>query len=669
MDTHAGSIGFAQGRQEPATTPKLSFLDRPISPAAEHVRRLPIGAEPQPGGGVHFRVWAPSCREVVVEIEGLEPAPLQAEPDGYFASWSLPARAGMRYRFRLDRGELAPPDPASRFQPEGPHGPSEIIDAGAFAWTDDGWRGVERKRLVIYEMHVGTFTPEGSWEAAERELPALAELGITCLEIMPVAEFPGRFGWGYDGVNLFAPTRLYGRPDDFRRFVDRAHALGIAVILDVVYNHIGPDGNYLKSFSAAYFTDRYDNEWGEAINFDGPDAGPTREFYVANAGYWIDEYHLDGLRLDATQQIFDQSEDHILAAIVRQVRRAGRGRTTFVVGENEEQKARLLRPAERGGYGLDALWNDDFHHSAMVALTGRHEAYYSDYRGRPREFVAAAKHGFLYQGQRYQWQRKARGTPTFDLPAECFVVFLQNHDQVANSGTGERCHALTSPGRLRAMTAYFLLMPGIPMLFQGQEFAASSPFFYFADHKIELSRDIREGRRLSLAQFPSLATSEIRAELADPGDIDTFRRSVLDLGERQRHASIYALHRDLLELRRMDPVLGQRPCRIDGAALTDEAWILRFFSQSGADRLLVVNLGRDLLLGPAPEPLLAPVEGQAWRLLWSSEAPCYGGAGGPAQDVAGDWLISGQSAAVLAPGSSVAIPEAKKVFHLRKADG
>ena len=667
MDARAG-IGVTDEQQELVTSPKSFIPEHLVSPGAAPVRSLPIGAEPQLGG-VHFRLWAPRCREVVVEIEGLNPAALQPEIGGYFSLWSLPARAGMRYRFRLDRGERAFPDPASRFQPEGPHGPSEIVDPEDFAWTDGAWRGRTREQLVIYEMHVGTFTPDGSWESASRELPALAELGITCLEIMPVADFPGRFGWGYDGVNLFAPTRLYGRPMDFRRFVDRAHALGIAVILDVVYNHFGPDGNYLKLFSAAYFTDRYDNEWGEAINFDGPDSGPTREFFVANAGYWINEYHLDGLRLDATQAIFDRSEDHIIAAVARQVRSAGRGRSTFVVAENEPQHAKLARPAEHGGYGLDALWNDDFHHSAMVALTGHHEAYYSDYRGRPSEFVAAAKHGFLYQGQRYQWQRNARGTPTFDLPAESFVVFLQNHDQIANSGTGERCHALTSPGRLRAMTAYFLLMPGIPMLFQGQEFGASSPFFYFADHESGLSHDVREGRRRSLAQFPSLATSEMRAELADPGGIDTFRRSVIDLEERQRHASIYALHRDLLELRRTDPVLGQRPCRIDGAALTDEAWMLRFFSRSGADRLLIVNLGRDLLLGPAPEPLLAPIEGQAWRLLWSSEAPVYGGSGGPAQDAVGDWLISGQSAIVLTPGSSVTIPEAKNVFHLREANG
>jgi len=479
VDARAGGglgVLLTKERLEFATSPKPSVLEHLVSSKPAPVRRLPIGGEPQSDGGVHFRVWAPGCREVDVEIEGLDPVALQPETDGYFSLRSLPARTGMRYRLRLDQGEAALPDPASRFQPEGPHGPSEIVDPADFAWTDGAWRGRTREQLVIYEMHVGTFTPDGSWESASRELPALAELGITCLEIMPVAEFPGRFGWGYDGVNLFAPTRLYGRPMDFRRFVDRAHALGIAVILDVVYNHFGPDGNYLKLFSAAYFTDRYDNEWGEAINFDGPDSGPTREFFVANAGYWIDEYHLDGLRLDATQAIFDRSEDHIIAAVARQVRTAGRGRITFVVAENEPQHAKLVRPAERGGYGLDALWNDDFHHSAMVALTGHHEAYYSDYRGRPREFVAAAKHGFLYQGQRYQWQRNARGTPTFDLPAECFVVFLQNHDQIANSGTGERCHALTSPGRLRAMTAFFLLMPGIPMLFQGQEFGASSPF-------------------------------------------------------------------------------------------------------------------------------------------------------------------------------------------------
>lgn len=619
------------------------------SPGDAPVRRLPIGAEPQPGGGVHFRLWAPRCCEVAVEVEGLEPAAMEAEPDGYFACRIGSAQVGMLYRFRLDREDRALPDPASRFQPEGPHGPSAIVAPGSFAWSDGAWRGIPRERLVIYELHIGTFTEEGTWQAAARELPGLAELGVTCIEVMPVADFSGRFGWGYDGVDLFAPTRLYGLPDDFRRFVDQAHALGIAVVLDVVYNHLGPDGNYLKSFSPAYFTDRYANEWGEAINFDGADAGPVREFFLANAGYWIDEYHLDGLRLDATQQIFDRSKDHILAAIARQVRQAAPGRATFVVGENEKQEARLVRSPERGGYGLDALWNDDFHHSARVALTGHHEAYYSDYRGRPQEFVAAAKHGFLYQGQRYQWQKKARGSPSLGLPAECFVVFLQNHDQIANSGSGQRVRALASPGRLRALTAYFLLMPGIPMLFQGQEFGASTPFFYFADHESELARAVRDGRALFLAQFPSLASREMQAQLTDPGDIATFRRSVLDRGERQKNAAIYALHRDLLALRRDDPVFGHRSAGVDGAVLAEESWMLRFFDEDGADRLLIVNLGSDLVLDPAPEPLLAPIEGRVWRLLWSSEAPRYGGAGIVPLDPQGIWRFPGQAAIVLIP--------------------
>ena len=615
--------------------------------AAPFGRRLPIGAEPRPEGGVHFRLWAPRCREIAVEIEGLAPVPLAAEPDGYFAGAALEARTGMRYRFRIDRGDDALPDPASRFQPDGPHGASEIVDPGAFRWTDAAWQGRRRDELVIYEMHIGTFTPDGNWQAAARELPALAELGITCVELMPVADFPGEFGWGYDGVNLFAPTRLYGRPDDFRGFVDRAHALGIAVILDVVYNHLGPDGNYLKRFSESYFTDRYENEWGEAVNFDGPDSGPVREFVRANARYWIEEYHLDGLRLDATQQMFDASDEHIVATIVREVRQAEGGRNTIVIGENEPQHARLVRPPERGGYGLDALWNDDFHHSAMVALTGRHEAYYSDYRGRPSEFVAAAKYGFLYQGQRYVWQHKTRGTPALDLPAESFVVFLQNHDQIANSMAGLRLHALTSPGRSRAMTAFLLLMPGIPMLFQGQEFAASNPFLYFADHHTELDRAVRKGRREFLGQFPSMASAEAGNRLADPGDVETFRRSVLDPAERQAHTTALALHRDLLALRREDPVLARRPAAIDGAVLGARVWLLRFFAED-ADRLLIVNLGPDLTLRPAPEPLLAPLEGQAWKTLWSSEAPEYGGVGTPPLYRRGYLRIAAESALVLA---------------------
>src|SRR5579862_920120 len=358
------------------------LADLPARPIP--MRRLPVGAEVQPGGGVHFRVWAPAAREVSVEREGAAATPLHPEGNGYFSLLVPELDGGARYRFRLDNAETALPDPASRYQPDGPHGASQVVDPGRFAWTDGDWPGPSVQSLVIYEMHVGTFTPEGSWDAAARHLPALAHAGITVIEMMPLADFPGRFGWGYDGVDLFAPTRLYGQPDDLRRFVDRAHALGLAVILDVVYNHLGPDGNYLASFAPAYFTDRYANEWGGAINFDGADAAPVREFFVANAGYWIDEYHFDGLRLDATQQIFDASDDPILGAIERRVRLAAGARRTFICAENEAQTTQMVRPRESGGFGLDALWNDDFHHSALVAVTGRSEAYYSDYFGRPR---------------------------------------------------------------------------------------------------------------------------------------------------------------------------------------------------------------------------------------------------------------------------------------------
>jgi maltooligosyltrehalose trehalohydrolase len=625
-----------------------------------HQRRLPIGAEIQPDGGAHFRVWAPRCRHVEVVLEGGhrphgESLVAESTPEGkgYFSGQIATAGAGQCYRFRLDGGRDGYPDPASRFQPEGPHGPSQIVDPSRFTWTDHSWQGVALEGLVIYEMHIGTFTPEGTWDAAARQLEGLADVGVTVLEVMPVADFAGRFGWGYDGVNLFAPYRVYGQPDSFRRFVDQAHAVGLGVILDVVYNHIGPDGNYLKHFSEDYFTDRYENEWGDAINFDGKNAEPVREFFIANAGYWIDEFHLDGLRLDATQQIFDASGEHILAAIQRKVQGAAGRRSTFVVAENETQDVKLLRPLQEGGCGLDALWNDDFHHSAMVALTGHNEAYYSGYLGSPQELISAVKWGFLYQGQRYQWQKKRRGAPSLDIVPARFVTFLENHDQVANSGRGLRCHCLTSPGRYKALTALLLLAPGTPMLFQGQEFAASSPLLFFADHTPELAKLVRQGRGKFLAQFRSLALAEVQASLPDPADPATFERCKLNLAERKTHQSVFQLHRDLLRLRREDPAFRrQRPRGVDGAVLGANALVLRFFAENDADRLLLVNLGCDLHLEPAPEPLLAPPAGASWRTLWSSEDLRYGGVGTPPLlDTEENWRIPGEAAVVLVPCS------------------
>jgi maltooligosyltrehalose trehalohydrolase len=571
---------------------------------------------------------------------------MKREEQGYFSVYVPKASAGTLYKFKLQEGLF--PDPASRFQAEGPHGPSQIVDSREFRWTDEKWGGVTRDGQIFYEMHIGTFTPEGTWTAAMDQLLELQRLGITAVEVMPVAEFPGRFGWGYDGVDLFAPTHLYGTPDEFRSFIDRAHSLGMGVILDVVYNHIGPNGNYLKQFSQDYFTDRHKNEWGEAINFDGENSRPVREFFVSNAAYWIEEFHLDGLRLDATHQIFDSSSDHVLAALARKVREAGGKRATYLVAENELQYSKLARGLEEGGYGLDALWNDDFHHSARVAATGRMEAYYSGYRGSPQEFISAVKWGYLYQGQWYGWQGKHRGAPAWGMEPNRFVNFIENHDQIANSLCGFHLHKLTSPGRLRALTALLLLAPGTPMLFQGQEFGASSPFLYFADHNPELAKLVARGRKEGLKQFPSIESEE--AILDDPARQETFLRSKLDFSERVKNAGTYELHRDLIRLRKQDPVFSKPRARgVDGAVLGQEAFVLRFFGENGEDRLLIVNLGADLNLDPAPEPLLAPPEGSHWKMKWWSESPRYGGYGMRPLEDKGCWTITAHCAVVLEP--------------------
>lgn len=606
-------------------------------------RRFPIGAEPIAGEGTHFRVWAPKRKRVDVVSSEIA-VPLAPEGEGYFSGLAAELKPGDLYKLRLDEGDQYP-DPASRFQPDGPEGPSEIIDPFAYRWNDAAWQGASLRGSVIYEMHIGSFTREGTYAAAQRELPELAALGVTLIELLPLAEFSGRFGWGYDGVDMFAPSHLYGAPDDLRSLIEAAHACGIGVILDVVYNHFGPNGNYTNQFSNDYLTDRYENEWGAAINFDGEASQPVREFFMANAGYWIHEYHFDGLRLDATQSIFDSSERHIIGEITASARQAAGSRSIVLVAENEPQDTDLV-----ARWGVDALWNDDLHHSAMVALTGHNEAYYSDHRGSPQEFVSAIKYGYLYQGQRYKWQEKRRGSPALRLKPENFVTFIQNHDQIANSARGWRAHLLTSPGRLRAMTALILLAPGTPMLFQGQEFAASNPFLYFADHPPELAARVREGRREFLTQFWSLIARESQAILADPRDPATFERSKLDFADREKNREIYQMHRDLLRLRREDPVIrGQAAEGIDGAVIGAEAFLLRWFAATGEDRLLFVNFGADLHFDPAPEPLLAPPRGMEWQTLWSSESQCYGGMGTYPLETEENWRIPGHSAVLMNP--------------------
>lgn len=607
--------------------------------AAKHAA---LGAEPGPEG-VHFEVWAPHARQVLVQIEGAEP-PRQAltrKEDGYFHAVVPGAGPGTRYRFVVD-GEGPYPDPRSRYQPEGPHGASMVVDPHAYAWRDGGWQGVDMPGLVIYELHVGTFTREGSFDAAARELGPLQALGVNAVEVMPVAEFPGRFNWGYDGVGMYAPFHGYGDPDAFRRFVDAAHGNGMGVILDVVYNHLGCDGNYLAHYAPDYFTDRYPNEWGQAINFDGENARPVRDYFIGNACYWVREFHVDGLRLDATQSMHDASKVHVLKELAARVR-AESPRRVVLIAENEPQRAEHLLPQEDGGFGLDGMWNDDFHHSARVALTGRHDGYFHDHRGRAQEFVSAVRHGFLFQGQYYQWQKKARGSPVTTQPPWAFVVFLQNHDQVANTLEGRRLQGQVHPARLRAMSALLLLGPQTPLLFMGQEYGATTPFPFFADNGPELRSAVHEGRREFVSQFEAYRSA--RQGLLDPGDPQTFDAAKLDPQERERNAPTLALHRDLLCMRRTDPVLRTQSVP-DGAVLSETACVLRWPGGSAGDRLLVLNFGLDITGEPMPEPLLAPPAGAHWVLDWTSEDPRYGGLGARGADPREGWVVPGDCASL-----------------------
>jgi maltooligosyltrehalose trehalohydrolase len=618
-------------------------------------RRYPIGAELIGPAETHFRIWAPKADHVDLVLEQGEAKDakqtfhaLEAEPGGYF-SGAANVGAGARYRFGVNNSFY--PDPASRSQPDGPHGPSCVVDPTQFRWTDSRWAGISLKGQIIYEMHIGTFTKEGMWKAAAEQLKELARIGITVVEMMPVADFPGKFGWGYDGVNLFAPSHLYGTPDDLRAFVDRAHSLGLGVILDVVYNHFGPDGNYLGAFSDDYLTRGNENEWGDAVNFDGPNSGPVREFFITNGRYWIEEFHFDGFRFDALHAVRDRSSEYIIAAVGRAAREAAGARSIILIAENDRQEAKMVRPRSEGGDELDGMWNDDFHHSAVVALTGRKEAYFGDYGGAPQEFISAAKHGFLYQGQALSWQKALRGSPTAGIVPEAFVCFIENHDQIANTGRGERVRFQTSPARYRAMTALLLLGPWTPLLFQGEEFCASSPFIFFADIGDVSVRDaIRKGRAEWLAPFLALTEQEALRILPAPDDPHVFDRCKLDFAEREKNRQLYDLHIDLLKLRREDSRFSQQiPGGVDGAVLGSASFVLRYFSNENDDRLLLINFGERQVLHPASEPLLAPPLGYEWETLWASESARYGGAVAALTATPELWLLPGKATVVLRP--------------------
>jgi maltooligosyltrehalose trehalohydrolase len=516
---------------------------------------MPFGAEVT-GEGVRFALWAPTAREVALVLDGTE-HPMPAEDGGWRRLTIRDARAGSRYSFRID-GDLTVPDPASRFQPDDVHGPSVVVDPSRFEWTDDAWRGRPWEETVLYEVHVGTATPEGTYAGLMAKLEELRDTGITAIELLPLADFPGRRGWGYDGVLPFAPDGAYGTPDDLKRLVDRAHALGVMVFIDVVYNHFGPSGNYLNAYAKTFFTERHQTPWGAGLNYDGKSGGPVRDFFVHNALYWLEEYHVDGLRFDAVHAILDDSDRHILAEIAERAREALPNREVHLVLENDANEARWLTYDGQRPLRHTAQWDDDLHHCWHTLLTGESDGYYVDYADKPVERLGRClTEGFAYQGEPSKHREgEPRGEPSAHLPPSAFVGFLQNHDQIGNRAFGERISELTSPDRLALARAGLLLSPQIPLLYMGEEWAASSPFLYFVDFAEDaaLSNAVREGRRREFAQFKAFAGME--NEIPDPTQEETFARSKLDWAERNRspHAEVLADTRHLLELRQAEIV-------------------------------------------------------------------------------------------------------------------
>jgi maltooligosyltrehalose trehalohydrolase len=559
--------------------------------------QLDMGATLTPGG-VRFQVWAPVARRVALQLtDAQRTVMLQPGGDGVWCATVTQASPGTRYRYRVDDSGSFP-DPYSRSQPEGVHGPSEVVDPSAYQWHDRDWHGVGIKGLVIYQVHVGTATPGGTFDSLVDQLPRLASLGVGAIQLLPVAEFPGRRNWGYDGVDAFAPSHAYGGPVALKRLIDAAHLHRLGVIIDVVYNHFGPDGNYLRAFSPDYFTQRYATPWGEAMNFDGPHSEWVRKLVLDNARYWIHEYHADGLRLDATHAMFDSSEAHLLAELTDATHASLEpGRQIVLIAESSENDVRYLKSTGEGGFGIDAVYADDFHHSLRRYLVGDRDGYYADYTGTLEEVARCIEQGWLYEGQPTPSSGldQRRGTPAREQPAWQFVYALQNHDQVGNRAFGERLHHQLDLERYRAATMLVLFLPFTPMLFMGQEFAASSPFQFFTDHNPELGKLVTEGRRKEFQAFSEFARPAARRRIPDPQAEATFRRSKLRLREADEPPGrdLHKLYAQLIRLRRTDPVLAQQARQqMEARALTPNVLGVRRWLD-GEERLLLANFGDD----------------------------------------------------------------------------
>jgi maltooligosyltrehalose trehalohydrolase len=582
-----------------------------------------FGAMPGPEGA-RFGVWAPkaSAISVVVERPGSVPlvAPLERGPDGHFSGIVAEAMPGDRYRYRIDdEGDF--PDPASRFQPEGVHGPSEIVDPAGFPWTDRSWKGIPEEDLVLYELHVGTFSPEGTFEGVRKRLDSLRQLGITAIELMPIADFAGRRGWGYDGVDLFAPSRNYGTPDDLRRLVDESHRLGIAVFLDVVYNHFGPVGNYALQFSP-YFLSCRSSAWAACVNLDGEGSEMVTEFFIENALHWVHEYHIDGLRLDATHALHDEKPPHFLEVLAERVHPAIPGRRIPLIAEDHRNHDHMIRPKWAGGWDLDGVWADDFHHQVRRHIAGDNEGYYRDYSGSIEDLATTINQGWFYTGEYSVHLDEPRGTDPVGIPARRFVVALQNHDQVGNRPHGDRLHHQVDPAAYRAAIALLLCSPQTPMLFMGQEWAATTPFLYFTDHDEDLGKIVTEGRRREFRHFLAFVDPKAREAIPDPQSPSTFEASRLDWAERARepHASTLRLYEALLAFRRAEPAMKpDRPGDFRAEAIDEHTLLLIRTGRSGERVAVVVRLSGagEVNLG-SQEAVILPAE-MRWQIVLTTE--------------------------------------------------
>ncbi len=562
--------------------------------------------------GVRFRLWSPRQARVSLVLDGGPALPMRDIGQGWREIVSADAGPGTRYAFRLADGREVP-DPASRYQPSDAHGSSEVIDPSCYRWAVKDWRGRPWEECVIYELHIGAFTPQGTFTSAIERLGWLAGLGVTAIEIMPVADFPGARNWGYDGVLPFAPDSAYGRPEDLKALIDAAHALNIAMLLDVVYNHFGPEGNYLPLY-APIFTDGHATPWGAAVNYDGDDSAMVRALAIENAAYWIEEFRFDGLRLDAVHSICDDSQPHILDQIADRLRRLELGRPVHLLLENEENDTSRLR-RDRSGQPIQytAQWNDDVHHALHAAATGEASGYYADYVDDADKLGRSLAEGFAFQGEMMNYRGRARGQPSDSLPPTAFVSFIQNHDQVGNRALGKRLPALAPQDAVRAIAAVYLLLPQIPMIFMGEEFGASTPFLFFCDFASGLAKAVREGRRNEFSRFPEFRDPQQRDRIPDPTAGESYRASKLDWREANEdaHAGWVRLYRDLLAIRHREIVprlkatgLHAGRYRTLGRNAVAVSWTLA----DGAKLTLIANL--------ADEPLTHPAPGGGQR-LWS----------------------------------------------------